>query len=118
MKFGPEKYNIVVHQHPEYTGVEIIAWSTYAGKAVYGKAICRVGDTYDEETGKKLAIARCANKIARKRLKRANKLCNEANAQIKAAMKHSENMEHYYSDARQECLDTQAEIEAILDTLG
>ena len=39
MKYPIEKYNIVVHQHPEYAGIEIIAWSTYAGKAVYGKCL-------------------------------------------------------------------------------
>ena len=118
MKFPVEKYNIVIHQHPEYAGIEIIAWSTYAGKAVYGKAICREGDEYNEETGKRLAVARCAAKIAKKRLKRASKLCKEADSQIKAAMKHADDMEHYYADARQECIDIQAEIEAILNALG
>ena len=118
MKYPIEKYNIVIHQHPEYAGVEIIAWSTYAGKAVYGKAICRAGDEYNEELGKRLAVARCANKIARKRLKRADKMSLEANRACIEAKRYLNNMEHYYKDARQECLDTQAEINAILDTLG
>ena len=118
MKYSVEKYNIVIHQHPEYHGVEIIAWSTYAGKPVYGKAICRAGDTYNEETGKRLAIARCAAKIAKKRLKRANKLCNEANAQVKAAMDHGYKMDHYYRDAREEYLSACEEVENILNELA
>ena len=99
MKYPIEKYTIITHQHPDYAGVETIAFSTYAGKPVYGKAICRVEDTYDEQFGRDVAVARCAAKIAKKRLKRASKMCREADAQIKAAMQHGTNMEHYYKDA-------------------
>lgn len=118
MKYPVEKYNIAIHQHPKYHGVEIIAWSTYAGKPVYGKAICRAGDEYNEEIGKRLAIARCAAKIAKKRLKRADKLCKEADAQIKVAINHACDMEHYYKDARKEYLDACEEIENILNELA
>ena len=102
MRYPIDKYNIVIHQHPRYAGVEIIAWSTYAGKPVHGKAICRVDDNYNEELGKRLAMARCAAKIARKRLKRATQMCDKANEQVKTAMGHLNDMEHYYQDARKE----------------
>jgi hypothetical protein len=118
MKYPIEKYNIVIHQHPEYHGVEIIAWSTYAGKAVYGKAICRNGDTYSEETGKRLAIARCAAKIARKRLKRADKLSLEANRACIDAKRHLDKMNHYYEDARNEVIETEVAVDNILKELG
>ena len=67
MKYPVEKYRIVVHQHPRYHTTEIIAMSTYAGEVVKGKAICQIGDNYDEQAGTELAVARCAEKIARKR---------------------------------------------------
>ena len=114
MKYPVEKYNIVVHQHPKYGGVEIIAWSTYAGKPVYGKAICRVEDTYDEQFGREVAIARCAAKIARKRLKRASKMCKEADQAIKNAMKHSADMEHYYQDAYSEVKSCEEKLNSLL----
>ena len=44
-----EKYEFEIRQHPEYLGVETIAKSTYAGKEVFGKAICRADDSYNEE---------------------------------------------------------------------
>lgn len=117
-KYGVEKYNIVIHQHPKYGGVETIAFSTYAGKPVYGKAICRAGDEYDEETGKRLAIARCARKIARKRLRRADQLCKEAEQAIRDAIKHENDMAEYYMNALMECFDTQAAIEDIITKLA
>ena len=118
MKYPVEKYNIVIHQHPEYHGVEIIAWSTYAGKPVYGKAICRVEDAYSEETGKRLAIARCAAKIAKKRLKRADKLSIEATHTCIEAKRHLDKMNHYYEDARNEVIETETAIDNILKELG
>ena len=67
MKYPIEKYKIVVHQNKKYGSTEILAYSTYAGKVVHGKAICHANDNYDERKGIKLAVARCAEKIARKR---------------------------------------------------
>ena len=58
MKYPIEKYRIVVHQHPTYHTTEIIAMSTYAGEVVKGKAICQLGDNYDEQAGIELAVAR------------------------------------------------------------
>ena len=118
MKYPAEKYNIVIHQHPEYAGVEIIAWSTYAGKPVYGKAICRNGDTYNEDTGKRLAIARCAAKIARKRMKRADRLSIEAAHASIEAKRYLDKMNHYYEDARNEVIETEAAVDSILKELG
>lgn len=117
-RYPIEKYNIVIHQHPEYAGVEIIAWSTYAGKAVYGKAICRAGDEYNEELGKRLAVARCAAKIARKRLKRADKLSVEATHASIEAKRHLDKMNHYYEDARNEVIEAEAAVDNILKELG
>lgn len=117
-KYSIEKYNIVVHQHPKYSGVEIIAWSTYAGKPVYGKAICRVTDNYNEEVGKRLAVARCAAKIARKRAKRADKLSLEATQACIVAKRRKDQMTHYYEDAIRALHEADEEVAKILSELA
>lgn len=117
MKYPIEKYRIVVHQHPTYHTTEIIAMSTYAGEVVKGKAICNMLDTYNEQAGKELAIARCAAKIAKKRKARAARLLKHANEQLVAAQKYVDNMSRYYKDSCQEVEDTAAEVKDILVNL-
>ncbi len=51
----------------------VIANQTYCGNPVKGKAICGAEDTFDFEYGKRLAAARCNEKIAEKRFGRASK---------------------------------------------
>ena len=112
-----EKYNIVVHQHPTYHTTEIIAYSTYAGKVVRGKAICHINDNYDESKGTKLAVARCAEKIARKRKARAAKLLKKAQNELAKAMKYVEDMSKYHTDACAEVDETKTELETILSNM-
>jgi hypothetical protein len=114
MKYPMDKYQIAVHQHPDYLGTEIIARSTYAGATVKGKAICHEGDTYSEEKGIKLAIARCAEKIARKRQARAAMLLQKAQQQLAQAEKYVIEMTSYHIDATNEVKEAQAEITNIL----
>ena len=114
MRYPVEKYNIVVHQHKDYKTTEIIAYSTYAGKVVKGNAIVHENDTYDEEKGKKLAIARCAEKIARKRKTRAARLLKKAQTQLAMAQKYVADMTAYHNDACAEVEETQAEVAKIL----
>ena len=116
-KYPIEKYTIVVHQHPTYHTTEIIAFSTYAGKVVKGNAICQSGDTYDEQAGIRLAVARCAEKIARKRQARADRLVTKAAGQVYEAQKYLANMTAYAADARDEVKECQAELKAILDKM-
>ena len=80
-------------------GNKIIAVSTYAGKTVRGITKCAEGDTFDMEKGKKLAAARCALKIANKRLNRAIRKENEANDAFYQAQRHLDKMTTYASDA-------------------
>lgn len=47
----------------------VVAVASYAGRTVRGVAKCSDQDEFDLETGKKLAAARCAVKIARERVK-------------------------------------------------
>ena len=63
--FPLEKYRYYI------AGNKIIAVSTYAGRTVRGVAICHPQDSFDIEAGKKLAAARCNQKVADKRYERA-----------------------------------------------
>ena len=47
----------------------VVAVASYAGRIVRGVAKCSDQDEFDLETGKRLAAARCAVKIARERVK-------------------------------------------------
>lgn len=113
-RYPIEKYKIVIHQHPEYHTTEIIAMSTYAGQVVKGKAICHINDEYNEEDGRKLAIARCAAKIAKKRNDRANKLLKKALEQREMAEKYVADMVRYQADAFNERKEIEAELADIL----
>ena len=106
MRYPVEKYNIVIHQHKDYETTEIIAYSTYAGKVVKGNAIVHENDTYDEEKGTKLAIARCAEKIAIKRANRANAKLAEAQEILQDAINHMNDMLNYYIDSGDEVMLT------------
>ena len=98
-EYSIDKYQFDVHQHPEYLGTEVVASSTYAGKPVSGKAICHVGDEYDEEVGFQLAAARCAEKVAKKRMARANKMYAEALCEMNKAKRRLDDMLIYQIDS-------------------
>ena len=66
--FPIEKYKFIVLEDSK----KVIALSTYGDKTVRGVAVCSDTDTFDVQKGKELAAARCALKVAQKRLKRAN----------------------------------------------
>lgn len=117
MRYPIEKYQIVVHQHPHYHTTEILARSTYAGETVKGKAICRLNDTYDEDKGVKLAVARCAEKIAKKRKARAARLLKKAQDQLAMAQKYVTDMTAYHTDATAELAEAQADVADILATM-
>lgn len=117
MRYPIEKYQIVVHQHPDYHTTEILARSTYAGETVKGKAICHLNDTYDEDKGVKLAVARCAEKIAKKRKARAARLLKKAQDQLTMAQKYVTDMTAYHTDATAELAEAQADVANILATM-
>lgn len=80
----------------------VYAVSSFAGKTVRGIAKCNPEDEFDFETGKKLAIARCATKIAKKRFARACEKHDEAIAMYTAAKKYLIEMEEYEDNALNE----------------
>ena len=88
-----EKYRFYQH------GNRIIAVSTYGGKTVRGVAICHPDDTFDIELGKRLAAARCNEKVAMKRYARATKQLETAMAEYAHADEHMHKMSDYRNDS-------------------
>lgn len=83
-------------------GNKIIAASTYAKKTVRGVAICDANDEFDFEKGKKLAAARCAVKVAEKRLNRATTMVEDAVDKLDIASSYYDRMCEYRADALEE----------------
>ena len=93
------------------TPTKVIALSTYAGRTVRGVAKCHPDDKFDEEFGKKLAAARCNQKIASKRYERAfRKYCFMCEA-LKEVEKEFSKSVAYLRDA------AAAENEAIISVI-
>ena len=80
-------------------GNKVIAVSTYAGKTVRGIAICSPEDEFDIEFGKKLAAARCNEKVAEKRLNRASNKFNALLDERNELFVKLENAEDYYHNS-------------------
>lgn len=81
------------------TCIRIVAVSSFAGKPVKAHADCHPNDEFDLEYGKSLAAARCGEKIAAKRCKRAYNKVDEAQALVNAALAHLQKMMRYEADA-------------------
>lgn len=109
MSYPVEKYNI----YTDNAG-RIYAVSTYAGKPVRASAKCHPNDAYDFEYGKKIAIARCALKIAEKRRNRALCKMYEAQMAFDEIALRLDKMADYFDDA-QDALDlAEDELDALL----
>lgn len=111
-----EKYRYYTTKTVE-GGHKVIAVSTYAGKTVRGVAICHPQDTFDLEIGKKIAAARCALKIAEKRLDRADRKQGEAYASWRAAERYLDKMSDYANDAEIQLYEAQDYLEDLLADL-
>lgn len=92
----------------------VIAVCRYAGHSVKGIAKCAPEDTFDIETGKKLAIARCEWKVAKLKLQNASKKYLEAaKAADEASLRYSK-MKDYYMDSVDQLDEAGAAIQKIL----
>ena len=78
---------------------KVIAVSSYAGRPVKGYAKCAPGDEFDEAAGRRLAEARCNQKVARKRRDRAFRKLDEARKNLQIAKRQYDKMAEYVSDA-------------------
>ena len=76
-----------------------VAVSTYAGKTVRGVAKCDPRDTFVFAKGEDLAIARCAEKIAAKRMARSEKEFEKAKNMVAIAQRRMAKMDSYVKDS-------------------
>lgn len=110
--FPIEKYKFYVNDEKNPT--KVYAVSTYAGKTVRGTASCDPRDTFLLEGGKRLAAARCNEKIAKKRVDRAKKKLVEAGEQYEQAEHYYDQMRQYLDDAQDDLDVAAADVEKLL----
>ncbi len=107
-----------IEKYRFYTnGSRVIAVSTYAGRTVRGVATCHDGDEFSLEKGKKLAALRCAEKIAKKRIARAERKIDEAYQARIDAEDYFDKMIDYKNDALYELEAVLAAKSKMLDSL-
>lgn len=107
MNYPIEKYRFIE------TNNKIIAISTYAGKTVRGVAKCDPRDKFNAEKGRQIAVARCAHKIAKKRMKRADRKYEEALIAAENAKHYLEKMRVYMTEAHAAAMDWSMEVDQI-----
>ena len=101
MEISMDKYRFYTSKN------KVVAVSTYAGRPVRGVAKCDPLDVFSLEDGKKLAVARCNEKVAHKRLNRAKNKMAEAEKDLLAAKAHYEKMQKYFTDSQESCSKAQ-----------
>lgn len=92
---------------------KVVAVSTYAGKIVRGVAKCDPRDEFSVEDGKKLAAARCAVKIAKKRNANANAQKKKAYNELVVKQNRLQKMNDYVDDSRRALNAANSELAAI-----
>lgn len=93
---------------------KIVAVSTYAGKTVRGIAKCDQSDIFSIEDGKALAMARCNEKVSKKRLNRAKRKFAEARDALIEAKRVYEKMSSYLTDSEVEHEQAKKDVADIL----
>ena len=96
---------------------KVIAVSTYAGKVVRGVAKCDVNDTFSLEKGKELAAARCNEKVAKKRLIRAQNANIDVLLEYGRLMKKFEKAVSYKEDSQVALTEAENLVASILETM-
>lgn len=108
-QYSEDKYKIFVDEKHR----KVIAVSTYAGKTVKGFAKADPRDEFNLEKGKALAIARCGQKIAEKRAKRARVKVSQAIDQFAEAQKHLNKMHEYLTDSNEAVEEAIAKVQSL-----
>ena len=118
MKYPMNKYRIFEFTDKKTGRLTIKAESTYAGKRVRGVATCHPNDAYVPETGTKLAVLRCAEKITEKRVKRAQKCVDVAEREMVEAQRKYFKMTTYLNDAKTEYGEAVEELNEFMEEMG
>lgn len=111
MSFPLEKYRYYVN------GNKVVAVSTYCKKSVRGVAVCHPDDKFDLEKGKRIAAAKCNERIAKKRLARASQKAIDAGFAVMKANEEHEKMKEYYNDAFVAYNAAAQEYDALIESL-
>ena len=111
MNISKDKYRFYTSKN------KVIAVSTYASRPVRGVAKCDPEDVFSIECGKELAMARCNEKIAEKRVKRAQRKFKEAHDAYVVAKRFYENMTKYLDDSLIAHAEAKKNVADILDKL-
>ncbi len=116
MNYPIEKYKFYIATKEDGNPYMVIATSTYAGKTVRGVAKCHPNDmkNFDIEFGKKLAAARCNEKIANKRHKKAIVERNKAFAESLEKDREYRKTREYVIDASNSLCLAKKKIEELL----
>ena len=93
MEYSLDRYNYYTTQN------KVIAVSTYVGRTVKGIAKCDPRDTFSIDSGKKIAAARCNEKVATKRAGRAYKKIVSAKNELEKNIAYYNKMVDYYNDS-------------------
>lgn len=110
MTYPLEKYKFYIDEKNR----KVIAISTYAGRYVKGVAKCDPRDEFDIEKGKELAAARCAVKVAEKRVKNATKKYADATKQSDEAFAFAHSMLGYVITSQAELLEAKAHLKEMV----
>jgi flagellar motility protein MotE (MotC chaperone) len=97
---------------------DVIALSHFAGKTVKATAYLKDGDTYNREIGEKVAAAKCNEKIAGLRYRRAVRMVNEAVAAYEKAKRELDNMIEYRERSYGEWNTAQDELVELIKSTG
>ena len=112
MELSMDKYRFYTSKN------KVVAVSTYAGRPVRGVAKCDPIDAFSLEVGKELAAARCNDRVAEKRLKRAQNKLAEATDALIMAQRQYEKMKQYVEDAQEAYVESANYVSDMLDKLN
>lgn len=116
MNYSLDKYKF--YEYNDAQGKKTVsAVSTYAGRTVKGYAKCDPKDSFDSNKGKKLAAARCNQKVSRKRLNRAAKKYMEAARAADEAAAFFDKMKSYYMDSVDALDQATMEVNSLLENM-
>ena len=99
--------------HIDEKNKKVIAITHYAGRVIRGIAKCAPEDIFNLELGKRIAVARAEEKVAKAKARNAATKFLQASVAADAAEKRFDEMKQYYMDA----IDQLDEAEEFLENL-
>lgn len=98
-----------------YSNNKVICVSSFAGRTIRGVAKCSPNDTFNKETGEKLAQARCDLKVAEARFKYAERMIDQASEMQRRADDEYYFACNYYDTADTKLADAYDTLDEILE---